>query len=151
MDNKFSFISLWDTYQGLLTDTRREITDMYFNLDLTVSEIATEKGISRQAVSDCLKGCKEQLEGYERKLHILERLHKASLEESFKTTDAGKWAQKFKALNPQFTKDIDKLIDILDKDYSSEVEEVLKNPELSECLYKDYTEEVFGRKKTGEE
>lgn len=151
MDNKFSFISLWDVYQGLLTDTRREITDMYFNLDLTVSEIAAEKGISRQAVSDCLKGCKEQLEGYERKLHILERLHKTSLEESFKMTDAGEWAQKFKALHPRFAKDIDELSDILDKDYSSGVEEVLKNPGLSATLYKDYTQEVYGRKKTGEE
>ena len=44
--NKFSFISLWDTYNGLLTPTQQEITNMYFNIDLTVSEIATEKNIS---------------------------------------------------------------------------------------------------------
>lgn len=151
MSNKFSFISLWDTYQGLLTDTRREITDMYFNLDLTVSEIAAEKGISRQAVSDCLKGCKEQLEGFERKLHILERLHSASLENSFRMTDAGKWAESFKTAHPEFTKEIDELSDILDRDYSSDVEKVLKDPELSAPLYKDYTQEVYGRKKTGDE
>ncbi len=55
--DKFSLISLWDVYGGLLTDAQREIADMYFNLDLTVSEIAEEKGMTRQAVSDCIKNC----------------------------------------------------------------------------------------------
>lgn len=149
--DKFSFITLWDTYQGLLTDTRREITDMYFNLDLTVSEIATEKGISRQAVSDCLKGCKEQLEGYERKLHICQRLHKAALEESLRLTDAGKWAESFKAAHPELAGETGGLTDILERDYSAEVEKVFENPELSAPLFEDYTNKVYGRKKTGDE
>ena len=72
--DKFSFIGLWDVYSGLLTETQQEITNLYFNLDLTVSEIAKEKGISRQAVSECLKGCKTQLEEYEGKLHFYERV-----------------------------------------------------------------------------
>ena len=72
--DKFSFIGLWDVYSGLLTETQQEITNLYFNLDLTVSEIAKEKGISRQAVSECLKGCKTQLEEYEDKLHFYERV-----------------------------------------------------------------------------
>ena len=70
--NKVEFMQLWDTYNGLLTPTQQEITNLYFNLDLTVSEIAAEKGVSRQAVSDCLTGCKKQLEEYEQKLHVLE-------------------------------------------------------------------------------
>jgi len=108
--DKFTFIGLWDVYGGLLTDVRKEITDMYFNLDLTVSEIAKEKGISRQAVSDCLKGCKKQLEGYEEKLHILKKL-----------TDTAKWAESFKASHGEFAADIQRLEDILNKDYSEEV------------------------------
>lgn len=72
--DKFSFIGLWDVYSGLLTETQQEITNLYFNLDLTVSEIAKEKGISRQAVSECLKGCKAQLEEYEDKLHFYKRV-----------------------------------------------------------------------------
>ena len=71
--DKFSFIGLWDVYSGLLTD-------MYFNLDLTVSEIAKVKGVSRQAVSECLKGCKIQLEEYEEKLHFLKRMRKLTEE-----------------------------------------------------------------------
>ena len=59
------FLRLWDIYSALLTPTQREITDMYFNLDLTVSEIAEQKGISRQGVSECLSSARRQLEEYE--------------------------------------------------------------------------------------
>ena len=71
MDN-IEFMRLWDAYSGLLTPTQQEITNLYFNLDLTISEIAQEKGISRQAVSDCLNGCKKQLEELENKLRVVE-------------------------------------------------------------------------------
>lgn len=149
--DKFSFISLWDVYSGLLTPTKQEITDMYFNLDLTVSEIAAEKNITRQAVSECLKDCKKQLEEYEEKLHLLKRLHEISLQFSFMATDAGKWAEAFKAANPEFTEDIERLSNILNKDYSEEVKEELKKPGNLEILTRDYTQEVYGRKKTGDE
>ena len=124
---------------------------MYFNLDLTVSEIATEKNISRQAVSECLKGCKKQLEEYEDKLHFCEHLREVCLEFSFMMTDAGRWAENFKCAHPEFTDEADELTEILKKDYSKEVKEVLHNPETLEILNKDYTKEVFGRQKTGEE
>lgn len=149
--DKFSFIGLWDVYRGLLTDVQREITDMYFNLDLTVSEIACEKGISRQAVSDCLKGCKKQLEGYEEKLHFLERLQQDSLGVSCLLTDAGKWAENFKRAHPEYWSDVCSLEKILNKDYTDEVSAMLAKPETKEILNKDYTPEVYGRPKTGEE
>ena len=56
--DKIMFMRLWDLYGGLLTENQREITGLYFNLDLTVSEIAEQKGISRQGVSECLNLCK---------------------------------------------------------------------------------------------
>ena len=112
--DKFSFISLWDAYNGLLTRTQQEITDLYFNKDLTVTEIAEQKGISRQAVSECLTGCKKQLEEYE--------------EKSFLRTDAGMWAEGFKSAHPEFTEDIERLDGILKYDYSEKAEERLKNP-----------------------
>ena len=149
--NKFSFISLWDTYNGLLTPTQQEITNMYFNIDLTVSEIATEKNISRQAVSDCLKGCKKQLEEYEEKLGFCHTLRKICLQHSFMLTDAGRWAEDFKSRNPRLGADADKLINILEKDYSEEVDNTLKNPEALEILNSDYTKEVYGKGRTGEE
>ena len=123
--DKVSFITLWDAYSGLLTPTQQEITGMYFNLDLTVSEIAAEKNITRQAVSECLKGCKKQLEEYEDKLHVCKKLKEISMQLSFKTTEADKWAESFKAAHPEYTKDLDELIGILKKDYLEEVKKDL--------------------------
>ena len=111
--NKFSLIGLWDVYSALLTETQREITNLYFNLDLTVSEIANEKGISRQAVSECLKGCIQQLEEYEDKLHIFERLQKAGLETSSVITRAGVWADRFSAEHAEYSEEIEELKQIL--------------------------------------
>ena len=104
--DKISFIGLWDVYSGLLTETQQEITNLYFNLDLTVSEIAKEKGVSRQAVSECLKGCKLQLEEYEGKLHFRERLQRLAAE-------ADRWAEEFKASHPECSKELDILRKIL--------------------------------------
>ena len=111
--NKFSLIGLWDVYSGLLTPTQQEITNLYFNLDLTVSEIAKEKGISRQAVSECLKGCASSLEEYENRLHLFERLQNAGLEISLKVTGAEKWADKFLQSHTECTEEIEELKKIL--------------------------------------
>ena len=107
--NKFSLIGLWDVYSGLLTETQQEITNLYFNLDLTVSEIAKEKGISRQAVSECLKGCALQLEEYEKRLHCFSRLQRANL----KAEDAEKWADKFSAQHGEYIQEVEQLKQIL--------------------------------------
>ena len=68
MKDDIQFLRLWDLYSPLLTATQREITDLYFNYDLSLGEIAEQKGVSRQSVSDCLQKCRKQLEGYEAKL-----------------------------------------------------------------------------------
>lgn len=66
------FVRLWDVYSPLLTESRKEITDLYFNYDLSLAEIAEQKGVSRQSVSDCLKKSRKQLEEYEKKLGFLQ-------------------------------------------------------------------------------
>ena len=68
MKDDLRFLSLLDLYSPLLTPTQREITDLYFNYDLSLGEIAEQKGVSRQSVSDCLQKCRKQLETYETKL-----------------------------------------------------------------------------------
>lgn len=107
MDN-IRFIRLWDTYRGLLTPTQQEICDLYFNLDLTLSEIAVEKGITRQGVSECLKASKKQLEEYESILHINKKLEEI-------TGKVGEWAQNFTAEHPEYSEKIDELLKIFDK------------------------------------
>lgn len=113
--DKVSFIGLWDIYRGLLTPTQQEITDLYFNLDLTLSEIAEEKGITRQGVSECLKTCKKQLEEFEEKLQIYKKLKDISLQLSLKATEVNVWAEEFMSAHPEFTQDIAKLLAIFDK------------------------------------
>lgn len=68
MKDDVKFLQLWDLYSPLLTATQREITDLYFNYDLSLGEIAEQKGVSRQSVSDCLQKSRKQLESYEDKL-----------------------------------------------------------------------------------
>ena len=68
MKDDLQFLRLWDLYSPLLTATQREITNLYFNCDLSLGEIAEQKGVSRQSVSDCLQKSRKQLESYETKL-----------------------------------------------------------------------------------
>ncbi len=74
MKDDITFLRLWDLYSPLLTETQREITDLYFNYDLSLGEIAEQKGVSRQSVSDCLHKCRKQLEKYEQKLGFAKTL-----------------------------------------------------------------------------
>ena len=55
---------LYDFYGELLTEHQKAIyEDVVFN-DLSLSEIAKEKGISRQGVHDMIKRCDRILNGY---------------------------------------------------------------------------------------
>ena len=80
MIDDLKFLQLWDLYSPLLTPTQREITDLYFNFDLSLGEIAEQKGVSRQSVSDCLQKCRKQLEKYEEKLSFEKMLSQLQAE-----------------------------------------------------------------------
>ena len=123
--DKIAFMRLWDLYGKLLTPTQQEITDMYFNLDLTVSEIAEQKGVSRQSVSECLVLCKKQLKEFDDKLQHKKMLAESDLFTSLMMTDVGVWAEEFKALHPEYAADIARLEAILDKDYTAEISSAL--------------------------
>ena len=64
---------LYDFYGELLTDHQKEIYEQFVLEDLSLSEIAEAAGISRQGVHDLIKRCNKILEGYEAKLHLVER------------------------------------------------------------------------------
>jgi predicted DNA-binding protein YlxM (UPF0122 family) len=76
MKDDLHFIALLDLYSPLLTATQREVSDLYFNYDLSLGEIAEQKGVSRQSVSDCLQKCRKQLEKYEEKLGFLQTVER---------------------------------------------------------------------------
>ncbi|MBR2341257.1 MAG: hypothetical protein IKA72_02480 [Clostridia bacterium] len=90
------FLRLWDLYSPLLTKTQREITDLYFNYDLSLAEIAEEKGVSRQSVSDCLVKCRKQLEEYDKKLGFVNALDELSREYSAYMTAVNRWIAEMK-------------------------------------------------------
>ncbi len=96
MKDDIRFLRLWDLYSPLLTQTQREITDLYFNFDLSLGEIAEQKGVSRQSVSDCLQKCRKQLETYEEKLKFAKILDDLSLEYSAYATAVDRWVEKQK-------------------------------------------------------
>ena len=77
---------LFDFYGELLTDHQKEIYEQFALEDLSLSEIAEMKGISRQGVHDLVKRCQKTLEGYEMKLHLVEKF--LSVKEKVSKIDA---------------------------------------------------------------
>ena len=64
---------LYDFYGELLTNHQKEVYEQFVLEDLSLSEIAEAAGISRQGVHDMIKRCNKTLEGYEAKLHLVEK------------------------------------------------------------------------------
>ena len=64
---------LLDFYGQLLTDKNRSVLELYFQEDMSLSEIADELSISRQGVHDKIRRGTEVLEGYENKLKLADR------------------------------------------------------------------------------
>ena len=64
---------LCQIYGKLLTDKQYEFIDDYYNNDLSLSEIAENNNITRQAVRDVIKKGENKLFEYEEKLLIMKR------------------------------------------------------------------------------
>lgn len=73
MDKILEQALLYDFYGELLTDHQKEIYGQFVLDDLSLSEVAESAGISRQGVHDLVRRCQKSLEGYEAKLHLVER------------------------------------------------------------------------------
>ena len=73
MEKDLRYATLFDIYQGLLTDKQREVFTSYYLLDLSLSEIADNDGASRQSAYDTVKKVKQKLDEFEDKLQILSK------------------------------------------------------------------------------
>ena len=62
------YTALFDVYAPLLTGTQAEIFEAYYCYDLSLAEIAAERGVSRQSVSDSLGKTRKELDELEGKL-----------------------------------------------------------------------------------
>lgn len=64
--------SLLDVYGAFLNEKQRELTEYYYNDDLSLSEIAENVGITRQGVRDSIKRAEQQLYALEEKCRYRE-------------------------------------------------------------------------------
>lgn len=64
---------LYDFYGELLTNRQREFFDLYYNNDLSLSEIAENAGISRQGVRDVIVRAEAQMQEVEDKTGLIRR------------------------------------------------------------------------------
>ena len=73
-EKTIKYTKLFNLYGALLSNAQQEILNDYFFLDLSISEISENRGISRAAVEDALsKGCKK-LDQYEEQVNALEKM-----------------------------------------------------------------------------
>lgn len=76
LKERIRLVSLYRLYGELLSGTQKEILSSYLLYDLSIGEIAEEKGVSRAAAFDAIKKGEKKLEGYEKRLHSLETREK---------------------------------------------------------------------------
>lgn len=70
---------LLDFYGDILTERKKDALDLYYNNDMSLSEIADEMHISRQGVRDIIKKAEEELFFYEEKLGLAKKFESAQI------------------------------------------------------------------------
>ena len=73
MEKKVEVSVLWQIYGKLLTEKQYQFIDYYYNQDLSLSEIAENENITRQAVRDIIKKGERKLFEYEEKLLFMKK------------------------------------------------------------------------------
>ena len=103
----FRMTMLFDFYGELLTDRQKEFYDLYYNEDLSLSEIAENYGISRQGVRDVIVRAENYMTEIEDKTGLIKRFMQLQPHVE-KITDA---AEQIKQLN--FRRDEDRQLEEL--------------------------------------
>ena len=73
MEKNVEVSLLFDFYGELLKPSCRQAVELYYNEDLSLAEIATQTGITRQGVRDSIKRSETQLFEFENKLGLLKK------------------------------------------------------------------------------
>ncbi len=76
MEENVRLAYLYDFYGELLKEDQRELYSAFVFDDLSLQELADERGISRQAVHDRVKRCINSMEEYERHLGLIDKYHR---------------------------------------------------------------------------
>ena len=105
LEKKVEVSILCQIYGKLLTEKQFEFIDDYYNNDLSLSEIAENNNITRQAVRDVIKKGENKLFEFEEKLLIMKKMLKQEkqiqqiIEELNKITDKSSDKKIEKILN----------------------------------------------------
>ncbi len=78
MSKDFEISRLCDAYGSLLTEHRREILRDFYDYDLSLAEIAENRGITRQAALYTIRQAENQLKDYESKMGLIEKADRLS-------------------------------------------------------------------------
>lgn len=70
-------IMLKDFYGPLLTPKQQDIMNLYYEDDLSLTEIGDIRNVTRQAVYDIIKRAEKTLEDYEQRLGLVEKFMNA--------------------------------------------------------------------------
>ena len=76
MSKNLDIIMLFDFYRNILTEKQIEVIDLYYNEDLSLSEISEHLNITRQGVRDNIKRAENILIDMEEKLNLVEKHNK---------------------------------------------------------------------------
>jgi len=105
-DKTLRMTLLFDFFGDLLTEKQREYFDLYYNEDLSLSEIAGNVGITRQGVRDIIVRAEATLLDYEERTGIVARFQQRnadidraeeiarSISESAKGSDVANMAEE---------------------------------------------------------
>ncbi len=74
MAKNLELVLLLDCYGELLTERQRDLAELYYNEDLSLSEIAQMRDITRQAVRDSLRHSEQTMLATEEKLGMAARI-----------------------------------------------------------------------------
>ena len=76
LEKRLYYIELLHIYGELLSDTQKDILIDYLECDLSLSEIADNRGISRAAVDDAIKKGMKKLDTIEQSIKYYDRKDK---------------------------------------------------------------------------
>ena len=100
MDKNVKMTMLLDIYGKLLTDKQQDMLDLYYNQNLSLSEIAEEAGITRQGARKIIVEGEKKLINYEELLGFLNKkiANDKIIENLIKETKDSNFKEKLKKL-----------------------------------------------------